>query len=112
MALECRNDFLRRIVVASGIGYSVAVCAQSALQSDDAVAPVARFKARPLKIEGRRANPMTDVGVAQQAPRKFFSRILFARGRHIRMGENAVTADRTTTDNDRLAQRNDSCGLA
>ena len=65
MALECRNHFLRRVVIASGIGYSVAVHAQGALQSDNRVASIAWFETGALKIKGRCTNPMTDVGVAQ-----------------------------------------------
>ena len=112
MALECRNHFLGRVVVAPSISYSIAIRAQRALQSDDCVASVTRLEAGALKIEMRGANPVADIGVAQQAPWKFFPGILFARGRHIRVGENTVAADRTATGNDRLAKRNDSCSLA
>src|SRR5262249_52393402 len=108
MPLECRNYFLGRVVITPSIGYSIAVRAQRALQSDDCVALVARLEAGALKIEGSGANPVTDIGVAQQAPRKFFPGILFSRGRDIRVGEDAVAADRIATDNNRLAERNDS----
>src|SRR5262249_24076417 len=112
MALECRNDFLGRVVIASSISYSIHVRAQRALQSDDCIAPVARREAGALEVEGCGAHPVADIGVAQQAPWKFFAGILFSRGRYIRVGEDAVAADRTATDNDRLAERNDRRRLA
>jgi len=64
-----------------------AIGGQSTLQIEDMLAGIPLFQHLAL-INRRRTDPQTDTGIIEALPVKFFTRVLFAIWRYIRMCQN------------------------
>src|SRR5205085_11599485 len=96
VALESGHDLACYGVVVAAHFQAVAIISQRFLQRDDWIA--ARPESQDLaKVHDRRGlNPMPNAGFMKRAPREFFSRILLARRRNIRMGQDTHRCDHVT----------------
>src|SRR5262245_22670232 len=111
MPLECCNDTARGIVIAPGIRNSVAVRAQRALEPCHRVTAVSLHQTSSLEIERGGAHPVSNARFAKKTPGELLARILLARRRHIRVGENAIRAEGSPSRDDRFTDRNDRSDL-
>src|SRR5262249_2362084 len=106
MPLECCNDTARGIVIAPCIRNSVAVRAQRALEPCHRVTAVSRHQTSSLEIELGGAHAVSNSGFAKKTRGELLARILLARRRHIRVGENAIRAEGSPSRDDRFTDRN------